>query len=86
MNIVDFVKVLAITFISLFPVLNPVGGAPTFLSLTRNRVQFHYGHRIGNRERDYSLREEGRRLIGWLLRACAESVVEGLGKAIAHID
>jgi len=32
---VDFLKVLAVTFVTLFPVVNPIGDAPIFLSLTR---------------------------------------------------
>jgi multiple antibiotic resistance protein len=39
MEIVDFVKVLSVTFITFFPVVNPIGGAPIFLSLTRNYSQ-----------------------------------------------
>ena len=35
MNPVDFIKVLALTFVTLFPVVNPIGDAPIFLSLTR---------------------------------------------------
>ncbi len=35
MNPIDFIKVLALTFVTLFPVVNPVGDAPIFLSLTR---------------------------------------------------
>jgi len=31
----DFVKVLAVTVVTLFPVVNPIGDAPIFLSLTR---------------------------------------------------
>jgi len=34
-NIVDFIKELTVTFITLFPVVNPIGTAPIFLSLTR---------------------------------------------------
>jgi multiple antibiotic resistance protein len=30
----DFIKVLAVTFIALFPIVNPIGDAPIFLSLT----------------------------------------------------
>jgi multiple antibiotic resistance protein len=33
-SIIDFIKVLAVTFITLFPVVNPIGDAPIFLSLT----------------------------------------------------
>lgn len=32
---VDFIKVLMVIFIALFPVVNPIGTAPIFLSLTR---------------------------------------------------
>lgn len=35
MNPIDFIKVLALTFVTLFPVVNPIGDAPIFLSLTR---------------------------------------------------
>jgi multiple antibiotic resistance protein len=31
----DFIRVLFFTFVSLFPVVNPIGDAPIFLSLTR---------------------------------------------------
>jgi multiple antibiotic resistance protein len=31
----DFIKVLVLTFVTLFPVVNPIGDAPIFLSLTR---------------------------------------------------
>ena len=31
----DFIRVLAIAFAALFPVVNPIGDAPIFLSLTR---------------------------------------------------
>jgi len=34
-NQIDFIKVLAATFATLFPVVNPIGDAPIFLSLTR---------------------------------------------------
>jgi multiple antibiotic resistance protein len=33
--IVDFIKVLAVAFMTLFPVVNPIGDAPIFLALTR---------------------------------------------------
>ncbi len=36
---VDFIKVLAVTFAALFPVVNPIGDAPIFLSLTRRYPQ-----------------------------------------------
>jgi multiple antibiotic resistance protein len=32
---VDFIKTLVVTFITLFPIVNPIGDAPIFLSLTR---------------------------------------------------
>jgi multiple antibiotic resistance protein len=32
---IDFIKVLAVTFAALFPVVNPIGDAPIFLTLTR---------------------------------------------------
>ncbi len=35
MDVVDFIKVLTVTFITLFPVVNPIGTAPIFLSLTQ---------------------------------------------------
>jgi len=34
-NFVDFIKVLVVTYITLFPIVNPIGDAPIFLSLTR---------------------------------------------------
>lgn len=34
-NLADFIKVLVVTFITLFPIVNPIGDAPIFLSLTR---------------------------------------------------
>lgn len=33
-SFLDFIKVLTVTFITLFPVVNPIGDAPIFLSLT----------------------------------------------------
>lgn len=33
-DFVDFIKILTVTFITLFPVVNPIGTAPIFLSLT----------------------------------------------------
>jgi multiple antibiotic resistance protein len=39
MNPIDFIKVLAVTFAALFPVVNPIGDAPIFLSLTRHYSQ-----------------------------------------------
>ena len=39
MNSIDFIKVLAVTFATLFPVVNPIGDAPIFLSLTRRYPQ-----------------------------------------------
>jgi len=35
----DFIKVLAVTFLALFPVINPIGDAPIFFSLTRQYPQ-----------------------------------------------
>jgi multiple antibiotic resistance protein len=35
----NFIKVLATTFVTLFPVVNPIGDAPIFLSLTRQYPQ-----------------------------------------------
>ena len=35
----NFIKVLAVVFAALFPVVNPIGDAPIFLSLTRNYPQ-----------------------------------------------
>ncbi len=35
MDPIDFIKVLSVTFVTLFPVVNPIGDAPIFLSLTR---------------------------------------------------
>lgn len=34
MNAVDFIKVLLVSFMTLFPVVNPIGDAPIFLALT----------------------------------------------------
>src|SRR5271170_4739693 len=34
-NLADFIKNLVVTFITLFPIVNPIGDAPIFLSLTR---------------------------------------------------
>ncbi len=39
MDPIDFIKVLAVTFAALFPVVNPIGDAPIFLSLTRQYSQ-----------------------------------------------
>jgi multiple antibiotic resistance protein len=39
MDPIDFTKVLAVTFAALFPVVNPIGDAPIFLSLTRHYSQ-----------------------------------------------
>ena len=36
---VDFLRVLAVAFVTLFPVVNPVGGGPIFLALTRQYPQ-----------------------------------------------
>ena len=33
--VLDFIKVLTVTFIALFPIVNPIGTAPIFLSLTK---------------------------------------------------
>jgi multiple antibiotic resistance protein len=38
-DFVDFLKVLTVTFITLFPVVNPIGTAPIFLSLTQRYPQ-----------------------------------------------
>jgi len=38
-DVLDFIKVLAVVFAALFPVVNPIGDAPIFLSLTRNYPQ-----------------------------------------------
>jgi len=35
MNPVDFAKVLLVSFVTLFPVVNPIGDAPIFLALTQ---------------------------------------------------
>jgi multiple antibiotic resistance protein len=39
MNAGDFIGVLAVTFMTLFPVVNPIGDAPIFLSMTRRYSQ-----------------------------------------------
>ena len=39
MDPLDFTKVLVATFVTLFPVVNPVGDAPIFLALTRRYPQ-----------------------------------------------
>ncbi len=39
MDPLDFIRVLAVTFVTLFPVVNPIGDAPIFLSLTRRYPQ-----------------------------------------------
>ena len=39
MDPINFIKVLAVTFAALFPVVNPIGDAPIFLSLTRRYPQ-----------------------------------------------
>ena len=36
---IDFLRVLAVAFVTLFPVVNPVGGGPIFLALTRRYPQ-----------------------------------------------
>lgn len=35
----DFIKVLAVIFVALFPIVNPIGDAPIFLSMTRQYPQ-----------------------------------------------
>jgi len=35
----DFIRVLAVTFMALFPIVNPIGDAPIFFSLTRQYPQ-----------------------------------------------
>lgn len=35
----DFIKVLSVAFVTLFPVVNPIGDAPIFLALTRQYPQ-----------------------------------------------
>ena len=37
--VVDFVKVLLVTFVALFPVVNPIGDAPIFFALTQRYPQ-----------------------------------------------
>lgn len=39
MNPVDFIKTLVVAFATLFPVVNPIGDAPIFLSLTERYPQ-----------------------------------------------
>ena len=39
MRAIDFAKVLLVTFVALFPVVNPIGDAPIFLALTRHYPQ-----------------------------------------------
>ena len=39
MDIVNFVKVLLVAFVTLFPVVNPIGDAPIFLALTQRYPQ-----------------------------------------------
>ena len=39
MDIVDFTKVLLVTFVTVFPVVNPIGDAPIFLALTERYPQ-----------------------------------------------
>lgn len=36
---VDFIKNLVVTFITLFPIVNPIGDAPIFLSMTRRHPE-----------------------------------------------
>src|ERR1022692_369768 len=53
---IDFIKVLAVTFATLFPVLNPIGDAPIFLSpigAPIHRADYHDAeNRLGNFHRD----------------------------------
>jgi small neutral amino acid transporter SnatA (MarC family) len=35
MEPIDFVRVLLVSFVTLFPVVNPIGDAPIFLALTQ---------------------------------------------------
>ena len=39
MRVIDFVKVLLVTFVALFPVVNPIGDAPIFFALTQRYPQ-----------------------------------------------
>src|SRR5271169_594857 len=39
MSTVNFIQTLVVTFVTLFPVVNPIGDAPIFLSLTRRYPQ-----------------------------------------------
>jgi hypothetical protein len=39
MNPIDFIKTLVVAFVTLFPVVNPIGDAPIFLSLTERYPQ-----------------------------------------------
>ena len=39
MDVANFVKVLFVAFVTLFPVVNPIGDAPIFLALTRQYPQ-----------------------------------------------
>ncbi len=39
MDAIDFIKILALSFVALFPVVNPIGDAPIFLSLTSRYSQ-----------------------------------------------
>lgn len=39
MRLIDFVRVLLISFMALFPVVNPIGDAPIFLALTQRYPQ-----------------------------------------------
>ena len=39
MGIVGFVKVMLVAFVTLFPVVNPIGDAPIFLALTQRYPQ-----------------------------------------------
>ena len=39
LSAVDFIKTLGVTFAALFPIVNPLGGAPIFFGLSRNYPQ-----------------------------------------------
>ena len=39
MRVISFIKILLVTFVTLFPVVNPLGDAPIFLTLTRRYPQ-----------------------------------------------
>jgi multiple antibiotic resistance protein len=38
---VDFTNVFLLVYAALFPIINPIGGAPLFLGLTADRGSFH---------------------------------------------